>query len=38
VAGFVGYEPPAEKQYMDADAAQDWFRKTGGKIDGVAKR
>jgi hypothetical protein len=35
VAGFVGYKPPQPKVYMNADAARQWMRLTGGKIPGV---
>jgi hypothetical protein len=35
LAAFAGYEKPAKKQYMDADAAKNWFALTGGRIPGV---
>ena len=38
IAHFLGYEPPAEKQYMDADAAKEFMKRTGGKIGGVARQ
>lgn len=37
MAAYVGYKPPEPKQYMDADAAKEFMKLTGGKIPGVAK-
>jgi hypothetical protein len=37
VAGYLGYKPPEPKQYMDANAAREWKRLTGGKIPGVVQ-
>ena len=38
IAHFLGYEPPAEKQYMTPDAARDFMKRTGGRVEGVGKR
>ena len=40
VASFTGYEPkPREaapaKQHMTPEAAMDWMKRTGGRIEGV---
>ncbi len=35
--GMSGYKKPEPKQYMTAEAAMDWFKRTGGKIDGVGQ-
>jgi hypothetical protein len=47
VAGFIEYEPPHKavlaagpqsgQQYMTAEAAKEWFERTGGVIEGVRK-
>lgn len=37
LAGFLGYEPEAEKQYMTAEAAREFMARTGGRIDGVGR-
>ena len=36
VAAQAGYKPPEPKEYMTADAAREWMKRTGGKIMGVA--